>query len=90
MERIPTTENGLEATRKRENELHPTDAKGKTFIWWDKRSHVFQLLVGNTNALIDADAEKQAEIAALTNRVAILENAPQVPFPAFGLPMAGE
>ncbi len=82
MDKIPITENGLEACRKAENKLHPTVPGYPTpFVWWDKRSHTFQLLVGTANQLIDADTAQEAEIAALAARVAVLESVPASPFP---------
>lgn len=84
MEKIGT-QNGIEASRRREDEFHPKDpATGATITAWDQRAHTLQLIVGNTNALIDRSADAYEQIVELEKRVAAVEARPAVPFPASG------
>lgn len=72
-------ENGIEITRRRLVELHPEYERA-----WDKSAHTQELLVGNTNALIEAhDAQEQTN-TDVNARLAAVEARPPVPFPASG------
>jgi len=72
-------ENGLEIARRREGELHHEYTRA-----WNKRAHTLQLLVDNTNTLIERSLEQAAQIGSLAGKVAALEERPAVPFPASG------
>lgn len=79
------TQNGIEAARRREKEFHPKDpSTGAAITAWDQRAHTFQLLVGNTNALIDRSGEAYERLDDLSRRLAAVEARPAVPFPASG------
>lgn len=56
-------QHGLEASRVRENELHPEFAAA-----WDKRSATMKILAANNDELIPVIAGLQQEVAELKAR----------------------